>query len=139
MGVNATEPNDLILRVDTGKRVEIEPTRLRQVEHGFVVPEITGFAPDRVLASLAQPTLLHRSSDTYAALARASQGLANSLAGGGRIRFGVSDFNGSFEGITYRVRQAGGPLDDYFVITKLQSRITHSGHHIECVLRVYLK
>ncbi len=62
--------------MDTGKRVEIEPTRLRQIEHGYVVPEIKGFVPDRVLASLAEPSLLHRSSDSYAALSRASQDLA---------------------------------------------------------------
>ncbi len=68
--------NDLIVRMDTGKRVEIEPTRLRQIEHGYVVPEIKGFVPDRVLASLAEPSLLHRSSDTYAALSRASHDLA---------------------------------------------------------------
>ena len=62
--------------MDNGKRVEIEPTRLRQFEHGYVVPEIKGFMPDRVLASLAEPSLLHRSSDSYAALSRASQDLA---------------------------------------------------------------
>ena len=70
------EANDLIVRMDTGKRVEIEPTRLRQIEHGYVVPEIKGFVPDRVLASLAEPSLVHRSSDTYAALSRATQDLA---------------------------------------------------------------
>jgi len=70
------EAKDLIVRMDTGKRVEIEPTRLRQFEHGYVVPEIKGFMPDRVLASLAAPSLLHRSSDSYAALSRASRDLA---------------------------------------------------------------
>lgn len=32
--------------------------------------------PDRVLANLAEPSLGHRSSDTYAALSRATQDLA---------------------------------------------------------------
>ena len=70
------EASDLLIRMDTGKRVEIEPTRLRQIEHGYVVSEIKGFVPDRVLASLAEPSLLHRSSDSYAALSRASHDLA---------------------------------------------------------------
>jgi len=70
------EANDLIVRMDTGKRVEIEPTRLKQIEHGYVVSEIKGFMPYRVLASLAEPSILHRSSDSYAVLSRASQDLA---------------------------------------------------------------
>ena len=34
------EANDLMVRMDNGKRVEIEPTRLRQLEHGYAVTEI---------------------------------------------------------------------------------------------------
>jgi len=70
------EAKDLTVRLDNGKRVEIEPTRLRQFEHGYVVREVKGFVPDRVLAGLAEPSLLHRSSDSYAALSRASQDVA---------------------------------------------------------------
>lgn len=62
--------------MDNGKRVEIEPTRLKQFEHGYVVQDIRGFVPDRVLASFAEPSLMHRSSDSYASLSRASQDVA---------------------------------------------------------------
>ncbi len=45
------ETNDLTVRTDAGKRIEIAPSTPRQFEQGYVASDLKGMSPDRVLVS----------------------------------------------------------------------------------------
>ena len=57
------EAQDLIVRTDAGKRVEIAPSTPRQFEQGYVVSDLKGMSPDRVLVSEAYQAVSRVSED----------------------------------------------------------------------------
>ena len=67
------EAQDLIVRTDAGKRVEIAPSTARQFEQGYVVSDLKGMSPDRVLVSEEITTRLGPFSEGYQAISCASQ------------------------------------------------------------------
>ncbi len=70
------EANDLIVRTDAGKRIEIAPSTPRQFEQGYVVSGLNGMSPDRVLVSEEHTERLGPFSDVFKAVSRASQDVA---------------------------------------------------------------
>ena len=64
------------MRTDAGKRIEIAPSTPLQFEQGYVVPDLKGISPDRVLVSEEYTERLGPFSDTYQAISRASQDVA---------------------------------------------------------------
>jgi len=70
------EANDLIVRTDAGKRIEIAPSTPAQFEQGYVVSDLKGLSPDRVLVSEEHTERLGPFSDVYKAVSRASQDVA---------------------------------------------------------------
>ncbi len=76
------EANDLIVRTDAGKRIEIAPSTPRQFEQGYVVSDLKGMSPDCVLVSEEHSERLGPFSDVY----KPSPALPRTLRSTPRIR-----------------------------------------------------